>query len=359
MGRTNARTPRARTGPGTVRSGAGRAHGKVILLGEHAVVYGAPALAVPVPRMTVTASVTASRPGDGPPDRVSFTMRDGGSGSGAAPLATGGLSRLVAEFGARTGVEPGRLDVLVDSAVPQGRGLGSSAACARAVVLALADLFGRPLGDRDVFELVQVSEQVMHGRASGIDAFATGATAPVLFRSGSGGGPPSPVPAGGTARQSAAVRTESLRPRGFGGLFVIADSGTGGSTREAVRLVGERFARDPAAREEFLDRVTSLTCAAADDLVHGRTGDFGARMTENHRLLRGLELSTARIEDLVRAALSAGGLGAKLSGGGLGGCVVALAADPARARKVVRHLHEAGAARTWLLPAGRFADHAA
>ncbi|MGW1279634.1 mevalonate kinase [Streptomyces tsukubensis] len=347
------------TNTGTDRVGVGRAHGKVILLGEHAAVYGAPALAMPVPRMTVTASVTASRCADGPADQVAFMMRGHGSASEATPLATDGLCRLVAEFRVRTGVDPGRLDVLVDSEIPQGRGLGSSAACARAAVLALADLFDRPLGDRDVFELVQASEQVVHGKASGIDALTTGATAPVLFRSGSGGGLAFPTPADAAAVEPADGRTAPRRPYGFDGLFVIADSGVGGSTREAVRLVGEHFERSPEAREEFLRRVTSLTCAAAEDLVRGRPGDFGARMTENHGLLRGLGLSTERIEDLVHAALSAGGLGAKISGGGLGGCVVALAAEPAGERAVVRHLHEAGAARTWVVPVGRFADHAA
>ncbi|RKS73105.1 mevalonate kinase [Actinomadura pelletieri DSM 43383] len=325
--------PDTRTLDRAGRTGVGRAHGKAILLGEHAVVYGAPALAIPLPRLTVTARATRL---PSPDDGVSFVMARPAS----APVrlrGADGLRRLVAEFAATTGVgERPSVEVLIDCAVPHGRGLGSSAACARAAVLAFADLFDRRLGAGDVFDLVQISERVAHGRASGIDALATGATAPLLFRSG-------------TARE--------LRI-GFDGMFVIADSGTAGSTRDAVELVRGKFERAPETRAVFVDRVADLTDAAARDLEDGRAADFGARLTDNHALLRDVGVSTDRIDALVDAALAAGALGAKISGGGLGGCAVALAADPDRARTVEHGLHDAGAARTWIVPAGRYAAHA-
>ncbi|MGV9291330.1 mevalonate kinase [Streptomyces sp. NPDC003719] len=336
------------------RTGVGRAHGKAILLGEHAVVYGAPALALPVPQLAVTAGATGHRRAREGEDEVSFTV----TGPGSEPVAppTEGLRRLVAEFERRTGLA-GRLrvEVLVDCAIPQGRGLGSSAACARAAVLALADLFGRGLDAGTVFDLVQASENVAHGRASGIDAVATGADSLVLFRSGTvqelpvalaGGGPVRPhEPAGGHIG-------------GFDGLFVIADSGVSGSTREAVELLRHRFERDAGTRTKFVGRVSDLTDAAAAALADGRPGELGARMTENHELLHEVGLSTDRIDALVGAALASGGLGAKISGGGLGGCMIALAGDPAHAEDVVRSLRATGAVRTWLVPVGRFARHA-
>lgn len=320
------------------RLGIGRAHGKAILLGEHAVVYGAPALAIPLPQLTATASATRfSCPGDGA-DRISFAIAEPGTAS-VTPLAADGLQHLVAEFKERAAVvERMCVDVLIDCTIPPGRGLGSSAACARAAVLALADVFDRRLDARAVFDLVQASEKVAHGRASGIDAFATGATSPLVFRNG-------------TARElPIAVPGECS--------FIIADSGVGGSTKDAVELLRRKFERDAETQKAFVHRVSSLTHAALRDLAHGQVGDFGARLTENHRLLREIGISTDRIDALVEAALAAGSLGAKITGGGLGGCMIALAGDPRRAEAVVRRLEDAGAVRTWVTPARGFASHA-
>ncbi|MGX1133778.1 mevalonate kinase [Streptomyces glaucescens] len=344
-------------GAAPARTGAGRAHGKAILLGEHAVVYGAPALAIPVPQLTATASATRCRRAEEGEDDVSFALT-GPDFASVTPVATDGLRRLVAEFKARTGVT-GRMcvDVLIDCAIPQGRGLGSSAACARAAALALADLLGRPLDAGAVYDLVQASENVAHGRASGIDAVATGSASPLLFRSGSARELPLRM-RGNRLAERPDGHVGVSRSYGFDGLFVIADSGVGGSTKDAVELLRQRFEQEPETRTEFISRVSDLTHAAASDLAEGRPGDFGARMTENHELLRELGLSTDRIEALAGAALAAGGLGAKISGGGLGGCMIALAGAPRQAEEVVESLHAAGAARTWLVPVGRFAGHA-
>nr|AFI64502.1 Wt3.3 [Streptomyces sp. WT3] len=341
------------------RIGFGRAHGKAILLGEHAVVYGAPALAIPVPELPVTATARRVRCSDQGADRVSFALAGPGSGA-VTPIAADGLRRLLPDFKARTGVS-GHVcvDVVIDCAIPQGRGLGSSAACARAAVMAIADLFDRRLDARDVFDLVQASEKVAHGRASGIDALATGAASPLLFRAGTAR--ELPVPMGHIPAHSH-VRTDGHaddgRPYGFDGVFVIADSGVSGSTKEAVELLWRKFERSAETQADFVLGVSRLTRAAVRDLARGRAGDFGARMTENHELLHEVGLSTDRIDGLVEAALAAGSLGAKISGGGLGGCVIALAAEPRQAEATVRSLHAAGAVRTWVVPMGRFANHA-
>lgn len=342
------------------RIGCGRAHGKAILLGEHAVVYGAPALAIPVPHLAVTATARRLRCSDRGADRVSFALAGRGSGP-VTPLAADGLRRLLPDFKARTGII-GHVcvDVVIDCAIPQGRGLGSSAACARAAVLAFADLFDRRLDAREVFDLVQASEKVAHGRSSGIDALATGATSPLLFHSGTARELPVPMPGHDPARPSGHTggHTDEGRPYDFDGLFVIADSGVSGSTKEAVELLWRKFERSAETQADFVLGVSRLTRAAVRDLARGRASDFGARMTENHKLLHEVGLSTDLIDGLVDAALAAGSLGAKISGGGLGGCVIALAAEPRQAEATVRSLHEAGAVRTWIVPMGRFSNHA-
>ncbi|MGW0771362.1 mevalonate kinase [Streptomyces sp. NPDC002676] len=314
--------------------GVGRAHAKAILLGEHAVVYGAPALALPVPQLTVTATAGWSdTPDDG--GDVSFTM----TGSAWGPVVTQaseGLRRLITEFKSATGVTDSRhLDVIIDAAIPPGRGLGSSAACARAVVLALADLHGREVSEKAVFDLVQFAENVAHGKASGVDARSVGATVPLRFQAG---------------------EAEELSI-GCDALFILADSGEAGSTKEAVDMLRAGFERQEGARENFVGRATQLTDEVAQALADGKLADAGARMNDCHELLSEVGISTDRIDALVEAARAAGSLGAKITGGGLGGCVIALA-QPEQAREATRRLHAAGAVQTWVLPQKGLAGHA-
>ncbi|MER6185308.1 mevalonate kinase [Streptomyces sp. NPDC001652] len=318
-----------------VRSvGTGRAHAKSILLGEHAVVYGAPALALPVPQLAVTASAGWSSRSPREPGGVSYTL----TGSAARRLAMrgpAGLHQLATEFRAAMGITGGpHIDVIIDGAIPPGRGLGSSAAVARAVVLALADLFGREVGERMTFDLVQTAENVTHGRSSGVDAMTVGASGPLLFQ------------AGGAKELSV----------GCDSLLIIADSGVIGSTKEAGDLLRAGFQRHAGAQERFVRRASELTEVARLALADGKPEELGSRLTDYHALLRAAGLSTDRIEAMVAAALAAGSLGAKITGGGLGGCVLALT-QPERAREVTRQLHEAGAVQTWVVPLRRSVRH--
>ncbi|MBC2900342.1 mevalonate kinase [Streptomyces cupreus] len=311
--------------------GIGRAHAKAVLLGEHAVVYGAPALAVPIPQLTVTATARVT---DGPGD-VSFAM----TGSPSRPMVTqasDGLRRLITEFMAAMGVDDSpHLDVLIDGAIPHGRGLGSSAACARAVVHALADLHGREVTENETYDLVQTAENMAHGRSSGVDARTVGATAPLLFQKGE-------------------VQGLSI---GCYGLLVIADSGVVGRTKDAVELLREGFEQHAGAKERFVHRASRLTEEARYALADGRPEELGARLTDYHDLLRAAGLSTNGIDALVEAALTAGSLGAKITGGGLGGCVLALTRME-QAGEVTQELYAAGAVRTWVVPLRGPAEHA-
>lgn len=303
----------------TTSVAVGHAHAKVILLGEHAVVYGAPAIALPVPNLTARATAARAAPGVAT-TRIDFP--------GVVPdyllPADSGLAELVSRF---AGPDSG-LAVHVRSDIPPGRGLGSSAACARAIVGALGQLLGCSLTEAEVYSLVQSAERSAHGNPSGIDAAATGSPRPVVF-------------SGGTA--------ETLDV-GMQGVFVVADSGDHSATRTAVDQVAERFRQTPELRSRFVRRAGWLAAAAQPVLSAGSASDLGPLLNENHALLAELGLSTPKLDRLVRVALDVGCTGAKITGGGLGGCVLTLVSDPALARWAAAALRAAGATATWTIP---------
>src|SRR5699024_9789407 len=129
--------------------------------------------------------------------------------------------------------------------------------------------------------------------------------------------------------------------------FVLADSGTPGSTAAAVGGVRERRAADPIGIGAILDRLAEISGGASLDLRLGDRAALGERMLEAHGLLGRLGVSTPALDGLVEAATAAGAHGAKLTGGGLGGCVLVLADCDGSAEHIALALRAAGAKRTW------------
>nr|AHX39396.1 hypothetical protein wt6.19c [Streptomyces sp. WT6] len=308
--------------------GVGEAHGKVILLGEHAVVYGAPGVALSVPSAACRAEARF-----GPPASrglVSFRLLAADSVRSATDVnVPAGLRVLVASCLRRAAADPPcGIGLTLHSAIPVGCGLGSSAAYARACAVAMGRLLELRLGPSDVFDLTQEAEQVSHGRSSGIDAHATGGRGLLMLDQG-------------------VVRAPEVSGQAW---VVVADSGTSGSTREAVEMLRASFALNPVRRRSFLTRSRRLTAEGLDGLASGRPKQLGRALTGTHTLLMEQGLVNGPVRVLVDGALAAGALGAKMTGGGLGGCVLALAGTPAQAELLVRRLRRYGARRTWIAP---------
>ncbi|ROS74424.1 mevalonate kinase [Cellulomonas sp. PhB143] len=305
-----------------VDEAVGSAHAKVILLGEHAVVHGRPAIALALPHLRVTAEV---RRAAGP---ALLRTEEYVGPIDTVPAALASLATAVRATLERLELPVSGVDVAVRTGIPVGRGLGASAAAAHAIVDALARLTGADLDEEARYRLVQEAERVAHGNPSGLDARATRTRGAMLFRSG----------------------TSTRLPVRLGTCLVVADSGVRGATKEAVADVQAFLERDPARATALLDRLATLTTEGAADLADDRRRELGARMSQAHAVLGELGVGHPALDRLVDAAEGAGALGAKLTGGGLGGCVVALVPTPADADRVVGALEAAGAVGTWVVP---------
>ena len=272
------------------RVGHGRTWAKAILLGEHSVVYGHPAVALPLHDLRMRATAV---PVHGPSRLRSLDY--------CGPIDRAGprFACIVKAFEAAREFS-GRLDqsfeVTTRSDFPHERGLGSSAAAAGAIIRAVLDACRREATASELFALTQTAEKVAHGRPSGLDAAATCSPCPIWFQ----GGQMRPL----------SQRIEDAR-------LVIADSGVHGSTREAVGGLRRRYEEDTGTVGPLIGALGALARTAIAALNDGDAPALGAAMDRAHAVLAELGLSLPVLDDLTGAARRAGALGAKLTGGGL------------------------------------------
>lgn len=282
------------------------APGKVILLGEHAVVYGRTALACALDRgITATAERSARTHLRLEPWGLSITPFERGDDHADITLAT---EALLAAYGFG---EP--VSLFVSAQIPAGNGLGCSAAIAVALVRALDELTGAAHTADEIADLSLAWERVFHGTPSGIDTTIASRGGLGLFRTGEGF---SPI----LARHPLTL--------------VVASSGTTSSTKTMVEHVATQHARNPERVERAMESIDALARNASLAVEHGRLAELGALMDLNHSLLASLMLSTERLETLRGIAREHGALGSKLTGAGGGGALVALAVDDETARAI-------------------------
>lgn len=308
----------------------GKAPGKIILFGEHAVVYGQPAIAIPVKKVKATAHVIpkiSSEAGqvqiEAPDIDVDADLKSLDEND---PLGKAIYLTLEA-------VSPNHtpsFTLQISSNIPISAGMGSGAAITVAIIRALSSFLGKSLPDEKISELAYEVEKIHHGTPSGIDNNVIAYQKPVYFVRGE------PI-------QFLSIEQPTH--------WVIADTGQKTPTHETVSAVRALHAADSTRFGDIFNQIGSITHNARTPLVKGELEALGWLMNENQRLLEKLSVSSPALNHLIKAARTAGAYGAKLSGGGRGGNMIALA-SPDKIESVEEALKQVGAKSviTTLLP---------
>ena len=297
------------------------APGKIILFGEHAVVYGRPALAVPVTHVHADVDVSDStRAGiwiDAPDVDLHAELNTLPSDHPIASV----INNLF--FLLRVSPFPS-LNIKINSTIPVASGLGSGAAVTVALTRALSSHLNYSMTDEEINAFAYEIEKLHHGTPSGIDNTVITYARPVYFIKGQ--------------------RIETFK---IGAPFtiLIGDTGISALTRKSVHDVRRLWLYDKSRWETVFDKVGEISFTARRVIEAGKSEMLGELMNENHALLQKMGVSSPELDKLVEAARAAGATGAKLSGGGRGGNMIALV-EKERAPAIAEALMTAGAKRT-------------
>jgi hydroxymethylglutaryl-CoA reductase len=279
--------------------------GKVILLGEHAVVYGRPAVALPIP---LAVEAVVRRGGDG----VNLVIPRWGLEQRIRAGQGQGLTGILHALLERLGLAGEAMTIEVIPHVPRAMGLGGSAALAVAVVRALDQAHRLGLDDGAVNALAFECEQTAHGTPSGIDNTIATYGTPLVFQR--------EVGTEGLGTFTELRLTEPVP-------LVIGITGRESLTANTVARVRKAWAAHHGRYETIFDQIGALTTAGAQAVQAGQFQELGELMNLCQGYLNALQLSTPELEELIHVARQHGALGAKLTGGGGGGSMIALCPD--------------------------------
>lgn len=307
----------------STKVGIGTAHSKIILMGEHAVVYDYPAIALPFTSANVRVMIT--------PSQSEHTNLYSSYYRGAlkdAPDSLDNLKEAIDVTLSSFKLEPTSMDITIDSTIPSGRGMGSSAAVSVALVRSLCDFYGVAISDYQLRFIVNQAEVIAHESTSGLDTLLAISNQPFIYHKS------------GTAK-SFHFNLDAY--------LVVADSNMPGQTKVAVGKVRQLKEARPAFIQTAMQAIGGFVQQAVEAIQDKNILELGRLMTYNHYYLNQLEISNPLIDRIVNAAWLAGALGAKLTGGGLGGCIIALAQTKEEAQLIQQAMIDAGASQTWQL----------
>lgn len=306
--------------------GKASAPAKIILFGEHFVVYGNPAILASINRRIEVSARTIDE------NKVVIKSDIGVAGeyrSSAFTIIQGGIeakATLDPLYSAVMQVLPSRnkktgIEIAISSSVPPGIGLGSSAAACVATVAAVNSLFHKKPSRQKICELAIESERLIHKNSSGADCYVS------TF--------------GGLIHYSKAKGFKEIKSRGPLAL-VIASTGVRHSTGDLVEGVKKFKERNESLFDSLAKQAADICAQAQRAMASGRRDNLGALMNENQAILRQIGVSHYKVDDLIDICGKAGALGAKITGAGGGGAVIALAASKQDSAKIASRAKAAG-----------------
>lgn len=307
---------------------------KSILFGEHAVVYGRPAIAIPIRELRSHVYISAN-----PRGKTGIQWLD------APDIQEKCFSNELApehpiRFAIQSVADFFHIDhypsceIRITSEIPIASGLGSSASTAVALVRALTMFLGKTLDQASMNKISFEIEKITHGTPSGIDNSVITYEKPVYYI------------------KDFPIEFLKIR-RPFE--FVIANSGIASLTRTVVAQIREKWINEKTKFEGLFDKIGKISLEAKQTLLNGDLQKCGNLMSANHDLLGILGVSCEALDHLVEAAVKAGALGAKLCGSGQGGNMIALVDGSVDKERIQTALLTAGAVATCvthLIPEG-------
>lgn len=283
-------------------------HGKTILIGEHSVVYGKDALALPIKSLNITTTVES-----GKTDQTVMITNHYQGPYLQAPQEYDGLKYVFETLNQKAN-NTLPLQITYTGEIPMERGFGSSAVVALGTTRALNEYFALNLSEKEIMAITNHAETINHGKASGLDAATVNSDYLVFFNKKIG---PHPL-------------TQKL-----GATLLIMDTGELGNTKKAVELVRSQIQASPKNAQK-IERLGELATNTKKLWLTQDANKIGAIFNEAEDILASFGISTKRIDTICQIAKENGALGAKLSGGGLGGIVLALCPNEKTAQKIAQ-----------------------
>ena len=298
----------------------GEAHSKLILVGEHAVVHGQPAIAIPFPLIGVESIVERV---------IGNVYLDSSFYQGpmeSAPKSLAGIVNTIKHTLKILQIPYEDLLIRIKSSIPPGKGLGSSASVAVAVVKSLFKYSNVQYTKEQLLQLVNISETYAHGAPSGIDSLTITSKSPIWFKK------EEPI--------------DYITPNGEF-YFVVADTGRMADTKTAISTVKNMIKAAPQKVYGKIERIGEITYQAREALEKSSKQLLGHLLNEAQKELEAIGVSDHSLNNLIQFARQEGALGAKLTGGGNGGCIIALAQNEIHSKQLSEKLKQYGAHAVW------------
>lgn len=302
----------------------GTSHAKIIVIGEHSVVYGQPAIALPLSAVGITVKVASGKE-DGPIIKSSYY-------TGKVcdlPQKMLGTKQLLEELLRGVPESQKQIEISIQSTIPAERGMGSSAAVAIAIVRAVFRFYGWRLSEQQLLNLANISEIETHNNPSGLDAATAASSSPVWM-----------------------IRDKEIEsiPINSTGYLLICDSGILGQTKEAIQIVRNKLDQSPENATALLYELGLLTKKVKQYLSQNQLEKLGNAFKSAQTDLKSLGVSLPKIDKLIEISYKNGSLGSKITGGGRGGCFFCLLPTREKAENLAKIMKAHGVTQTWIEP---------